>query len=157
MRNPLFFGRTTPFISALLLGPLAVAAVAEPKGRWLFVDDGSVVEIAPCPITADGLCGTLVQLPKRAAPISALERKRLCGLTMLGALEVGKPKKDELLRLEGWVVDPEDPQTDPPKRYGASVIMTSDVSARLDVRGPLGIVLESHRLMRPVASATACE
>jgi hypothetical protein len=157
MGNSLFFGRTTPFFLASWLGLVVGASAAEPKGRWLFVDDGSGVEIAPCAIAADGLCGTLVQLPKSVTTITPAERKQLCGLTLLGALKVGKPKKSELLRLEGWVVDPEDPQTDPRKRYDVSLIMTSDVSARLEVRGPLGIVLESHRLMRPVVSATACD
>jgi hypothetical protein len=152
------FRRTTPFFLASWLGLMAVAPAAEPKGRWLFVNDGSGVEIAPCPIATDGLCGALVQLPKSAASITPAERKELCGLTMLGALKAGKPKKDELLRLEGWVIDPEDlAKTDKPKRYNVSLVMSSDVSARLDIRGPLGIVLESHRLMRPVAAATACE
>jgi hypothetical protein len=157
MNKAPIYGRTTPFLVVSWLGLVMVASAAEPKGRWLFVDDGSGVEVAPCPIAADGLCGTLVQLPKSSGSISAAERKQLCGLMMFGALKPGKPKKNELLRLEGWVADPEALQTDPPKRYDVSWIMTSDVSARIEVRGPLGIVLESHRLMRPVASAAACE
>jgi hypothetical protein len=152
------FGRTTPFVVFSWWGIAAAATAPEPTGRWLFVDDGSGIEIAACPAATDGLCGTLVQLPRSAAPITGAERKQLCGLTMLGSLKVGDPKRNELLRLDGWVLDPETlRRTDQPKRYAASLIITSEVSARLDVRGPLNIVLESHRLMRPVAPVAACE
>jgi hypothetical protein len=158
VNKALFFRRTTPFFLVSWLGLVAGASAAEPNGRWLFVDDGSGVEIAPCPVAADGLCGTLVQLPNSAASITPAERKQLCGVTMLGALKVGKPKKDELIRLEGWVIDPENlAKTAEPTRYDVSMVMTSDVRARLDVRGPLGMVLESHPLMRSPASAPTCK
>jgi hypothetical protein len=158
MKSTFIYGRTTPFFISLWLGISVAATATEPTGRWLFVDDGSTVEIATCTTAADGLCGTLVQLPKSAARITPAERKRLCGLTMLGSLKVANPKKDELLRLDGWVLDPEDlAQTDQPKRYAASLIMTSHASARLDVRGPLNVVVESHRLIRPAAPAAECE
>jgi hypothetical protein len=152
------FGRTTPFIFLPWLGVVAVAAAAEPTGRWQFVDDGSSVEIAPCTLAADGLCGALVRLPKRAAPVTPAERKQLCGMTMIGSLKAGTPKPGEQARLLGWVIDPEDlARTNQPKRHAASLVLTSNVSARLDVHGPLNVVLESHRLMRPIAPGPACE
>lgn len=158
MKFSFIFGRTTPFASLLWWGVAAAAMAPEPTGRWLFVDDSSGIEIAACAAATDGLCGTLVQLPKSAAPITGAEREQLCGLTMLGSLKVGEARKNELLRLDGWVINPEDlGRTDQPKRYAASLIITSEVSARLDVRGPLNIVLESHRLMRPVAPIAACK
>lgn len=151
-------GRTTPYIFAPWLGIATPASAAEPTGQWLFVDDGSGVEIAPCPAAADGLCGTLVKLPKTAASIPPTERKRLCGLTMIGALKASMPKAGDQMRLDGWIIDPEElARTDQPKRYVTSLVLTSAVNARLDVRGPFSIVLESHRLMRPVAPAVVCE
>ncbi len=158
MNKAFFCVRIVPFAVASWLGLVAPVFAAELKGLWLFVDDGSGVEIGPCPIAANGLCGTLVQLPKSAASIAAAERKQLCGMTLLGELKAGKPKKDELLRLDGWVLNPEDlAQTDKPKRYDASLIMISEVSARLDVRGPFSIVMESHKLKRALASPRVCE
>jgi hypothetical protein len=167
MNSAHFMRRTTPFIAlASLVAATATATpsatpsatAAEPKGRWLFVDDGSGVEIAPCATAVDGLCGMLVQLPKSAAALSPAQRKQLCGVAMIGALKTATPKAGEQARLEGWVIDPEDlARTDRPKRYAASLVLTSEVSARLDVHGPFNIVLESHRLLRPVAAAAACE
>jgi hypothetical protein len=131
---------------------------AQPNGQWLFVSDGSGIDIGPCPIAADGLCGVLVKLPKATTPITPTERKQLCGMTMLGSLKFAAPKPSEQFRLDGWVLDPEDlARTDQPKRYSASFVMTSDMNARLDIRGSLNIVIESHRLMRPVAPSPACE
>jgi hypothetical protein len=42
------------------LGLVAVASAAQPKGRGLFVDGGSGVEIATCSIAADGLMRPVV-------------------------------------------------------------------------------------------------
>jgi hypothetical protein len=150
--------RTTPFIFMFWLGVTTKAWAAEPTGRWLFVDDGSGVEIRPCPIAADGLCGTLVQLPKSAASLTLAQRKQLCGITIIGALKIGTSKQGEKIRLEGWVIDPEDlSKTEHPKRYATSLVVTSNVSAKLDVRGPFNFVLESYRLIRPVVPAKVCE
>jgi hypothetical protein len=153
--------RTTPFVfSASLAAATATASAtaAEPQGRWLFADDGSGVEIALCAAAGDSLCGRLVQLPKSAASLSAAQRKQLCGVVMIGSLKTVTPKAGEQVRLEGWVIDPEDlARTDAPKRYTASLALTSNVSATLSVHGPFNIVLESHRLLRPVAPAAACE
>ncbi len=150
--------RTTPFIFIFLLNVASTAWAAEPTGRWLFVDDGSGVEIKPCPIAADGLCGTLVQLPKSAASLTPAQRRQLCGVTIIGALKIGTPKLSEQIRLEGWVIDPEDlSKTEHPKPYAASLVVTSNVSAKLEVRGPFNIVLESYRLIRPVVPAMVCE
>jgi hypothetical protein len=150
--------RTTPFILIFWLSGAPTAWATEPTGRWLFVDDGSGVEIKPCPIAASGLRGTLVQLPKSAASLTLAQRKQLCGVTIIGALKIGTPKLDEKIRLEGWVIDPEDlSKTEHPKRYPTSLIVTSNVSAKLEVRGPFNIVLESYRLIRPVVPGTVCE
>jgi hypothetical protein len=150
--------RTTPFIFLLWLSVATTALATEPTGRWLFVDDGSGIEIKSCPIAADGLCGMLIHLPKSAASITPAQRKQLCGITMIGALKVGMPKPGEQTRLEGWVINPEEfAKTDQPKRYATSLIVTSNASARLDVRGPFSFVMESHRLMRPATPVLACE
>lgn len=159
MKQTLYFGRTTPFVLAAWLWLAAFAASGvQPTGSWLFVDDASGIEVAPCPLADDGLCGNLVTLPKSAESLATALRRQLCGLTLLGSLKTSIPGKGERLRLDGWVVDPEDlAHHQTPRRYSASLILLSQVGARLDVRGPLGIVLESHRLMRPVAVAPACE
>lgn len=154
----LFIGWTTPFMFTTWPGAVAAASAAQPTGRWLFVDDASGIEIAPCLVASDGLCGTLVKLPKSAEPLAAELRKQLCGLTILGSLKVSKPERGERQRLDGWVLNPEDvARTAAPRRYEVSLIVMSEVSAKLEVRGPFGIVLESHRLMRPVAPAVSCE
>jgi hypothetical protein len=151
--------RITSFIITLLwLGVSAPVLATELTGHWMFVDDGSGVEIKPCPIAGEGLCGVLSQLPKSAAALTPTQRKQLCGVVMIGALKIGKPKAGEQMRLEGWVIDPEDlVKAEQPKRYATSFIMTSNSNARLDVRGPFNIVLESYRLTRPVAQAAVCE
>jgi hypothetical protein len=149
---------TTPFIFALAFSATQAASTAQVAGRWLFVDDGSGIEIAPCPIATDGMCGALVQLPKSTANVTPDQRKQLCGFMMLGALKLTKPKKEELLRFDGWVVNPEDlAKTDRPKQYDVSLILISDLSARLDVRGPLGIVLETYRLTRSSTLTQVCQ
>jgi hypothetical protein len=150
--------RTTPFIFLLWLCIVNPTWATEPTGRWLFVDDGSGIEISPCPTPAEGLCGKLVQIPKTDASITPAQRKQLCGITIIGALKIGTAKQGEHIRLEGWVTDPEDlAKTDNPKRYAASLVVVSPVSAKLDVHGPFNIVLQSYRLIRPVLQTKACE
>jgi hypothetical protein len=154
----LAIGRTTPFILLFWLCTVNPARAAEPIGRWLFVDDGSSIEISPSPTPAEGLCGKLIQLPKTDTSITPAQRKQLCGITIIGALKISKAKPEEQIRLEGWVIDPEDlAKTDNPKRYAASLVVMSPVSAKLDVHGPFNIVLQSHRLIRPVLQTKACE
>jgi hypothetical protein len=47
-------------VFASWLDLVAVASAAQTKGRWLFVDGGSGVEIATCSIAADGLMRPVV-------------------------------------------------------------------------------------------------
>jgi hypothetical protein len=147
-----------PFLFLLWLSSVNLVWAAEPTGRWLFIDDGSSIEISPCQAPEQGLCGKLVQLPKTDPSITPVQRKQLCGLTILGELKISKAKPEEQIRLEGWVIDPEDlSKTDNPKRYPASFVVMTPVSAKLDVHGPFNIVLQSHRLIRPALQAKACD
>jgi hypothetical protein len=131
---------------------------ADPTGRWLFADDGSGIEISACAAPTEGLCGKLVQLPKTDISITPTLRKQLCGATIIGALKNSAANPAEQFRLDGWVIDPEDlGKTDNPKRYVASLIVLSPVRAHLNVLGPFNLVLQSHRLIRPVLHTKACE
>jgi hypothetical protein len=151
-------GRTTPSNILSLCHFASVTIAAQPTSRWLFVDVGIGSLIAACPVTTDSLCKTLVLLSQREGPNEGFERKLPRDAITLGSLKVGKFKNDEWLRLNAWVANPEDlGQTDKPKRYAASLVRSSEVSARLDVLDPLNIVPEPRRLMHPVALVAACE
>jgi hypothetical protein len=155
--------RITPFI-AVWLGLTSPALLAGPHGpdvtgRWQFVDDLSGIEIAACAAPDEGLCARLVVLPKEAAALPDAQRRRLCGATIIGSLKAAKPKwRGELVRLEGWVIDPEDLlKSAKPERHNAAMVLLSGARAKLDVRGPMGLSLESHAMTRSVVPAAACE
>ena len=140
----------------------AADALASPEitGRWLFIDDQSAIDIAPCADTQQGMCARLIALSKQAASLSPQERQKLCSAYILGELKPMMSRAPSaVIRWEGWIIDPEDllKKTDP-IRYRAAFDLLSPVRARLSVLGPLGISYESHQLMRPVIplSSSAC-
>jgi hypothetical protein len=150
--------RIAPFTVLFWLGMSTSSWAADPIGQWIFVDDGTGVDIKPCPVSGDGLCGVLFRLPKSATALDPTQRKQLCNITLIGGLKAGTPKQGEQMRWDGWVIDPEElAKTEQPKHYSSSLILTSKTSARLDVRGLFNLVVESHRLIRPLASTPACE
>ena len=148
--------RTAPFIILMLVFHGAVAA-ADPRGLWLFVEDGTGVEVAPCAGTPGELCGVIVQLPRDAAALPVSSQSKLCGAVLMGSLKPGQAVRGEVVRLDGWVIDPEALfEQAHPQRYAASLVLLSDVRARLDVRGAFDVVLESHELVRAIAPAKKC-
>ena len=148
--------RTAPFILFFLVFHGAAAA-ADPKGLWLFVEDGTGVEVAPCAGTPGELCGVIVQLPRDAATLPPSIQRKLCGAAILGSLKPGQAARGVVVRLDGWVIDPEALiEQAHPQRYAASLVLLSDARARLDVRGALDIVLERHELMRAIVPAKKC-
>lgn len=149
-------GRTTPFI--FMAGLLANPAFATPRGHWLFVDDGTGIEVRSYEAGAAALCGLITQLPKSAAALPREARKAVCGVALLGDLQPAKAKVDELARLSGWVIDVESmiPEGQAP-RYPASFVVLSDTRVRLDVRGTFGIVVDRHPLRRAPAPITNCK
>jgi hypothetical protein len=154
-----FFRRITPFLMSSVALVATAQVPVEPTGRWQFVDDNTGIDIAHCADPATGLCARIVRLPKTASGLTEREQRLLCGSLLLGDLKPAtNPGRGELVRFQGWVVDPEESlKSATPKRYSARWVLTSPVQARLDVQGPLGIVLESHALMRAVASGSECD
>ncbi|MFO0216945.1 MAG: hypothetical protein ACK511_13115 [Burkholderiales bacterium] len=150
------YGRTTPII--ILMGLLASPSFAEPRGHWRFVDDGTGVELRSCNTGAATLCGVITQLPRSAAALPAEDRKALCGLVVLGDMQPAKTKEGELARLDGWADDIESMTPGgKARRYAASVVVLSENSARLDVRGAFGIVIDRLQLMRALTPITDCK
>lgn len=152
----LLFGRTTPFI--VLTGLFATPALAEPRGHWLFIGDGTGIEVNSCEDGAAALCGVITRLPKSAATLPPEDRKAVCGVALLGDLRPAKAKDGERARLDGWVIDVDSmtPEGKAP-RYAANFVVLSETRARVDVRGALGIVLERHQLMRALTTITNCK
>jgi len=147
--------RITPFI---IIGLLFVPAYAEPRGHWRFVDDGMGIELRSCNMGAATLCGVITQLPRSAAALPAEDRKALCGLGVLGDMQPAKTKEGELARLDGWADDIESMTPGgKARRYAASVVVLSENSARLDVRGAFGIVIDRLQLMRALTPITDCK
>lgn len=150
------FGRTAPFFifDGLLVNP----ASAEPRGHWLFVDDGTAIAVRPCADGATALCGVITRLPKSAAALLHEDRKAVCSVALLGDLQPASAKNGERARLDGWVIDIDSmtPEGKAP-RYAASFVILSETRARLEVRGASGIVLDRHQLMRAPAPITNCK
>lgn len=154
-RKFLLCGRTTPFIlaAAMYVNP----ASAEPRGYWLFVDDGTGIEVHPCSDGAVALCGVIMRLPKDAAALPASDREALCGAALLGDLRPAKTKEGEHAQLDGLVIDVEAMTREgKAPRYAASFVILSENRARLDVRDTLGIVIERHHLMRSLVPGARC-
>lgn len=148
-------GRTTPFI--FVAGLFVNPAFATPRGHWLFVDDGTGIEVRSCDDGAAALCGVITRLPKDAVALHASDREALCGAALLGDLRPAKAKDGESARFDGWVVDIEAMTGDGrAPRYAASFVVLSETRARLDVRDTLGIVIERHQLLRAVVPGTRC-
>ena len=159
LKNVLDIGRITPFIAASIWIVPVAWADPDPAGYWQFVDDSTGVEIAACADPKVGLCGRIVHLPKAASALPPAQQQQLCNLVMIGALKASAPKgRGELQRFDGWVIDPEERlKTAVPKRHAGSLVLTSEVGARLEVQGSLGIVVERHALMRTIVPGSRCE
>jgi uncharacterized protein (DUF2147 family) len=103
--------------------PSRLAFAAAPEGVWL-IDDKAAVEIFDC----DGLmCGRILWLkvPRNPQgeldsdknnPNPALQKRRLCGMTILGGLRSG----DRDRWTDGWFYNPDDGET-----YSISVALDS--------------------------------
>lgn len=143
-------------LSTLLLA----SACTEPDvtGHWQFVEDGSVVQIAPSSPPDPKWCAKLVRLSKEAAALPPEERRALCGLVIVGDLKPAKnQRKGEPPRLEGWVLDPEELlKSEKAERYPASLVLVSEERARLDVHGPAGVFYASYVLWRVQAPSEPC-
>lgn len=128
-----------------------------PGGQWLFADDGTGIEIRPCANANAEWCATLVTLPRDADQLPPAERALLCGSLVMGNL---RPTADrtQIQRLEGWIVDPQErlESGNEPVHHAATLTLTSDAQACVEVKGPAGIVVGRYALMRSVVPRAAC-
>lgn len=128
-----------------------------PGGQWLFTDDGTGIEIRPCANANAEWCAALVTLPRDADRLPPAERALLCGSLVMGDL---RPTADrtQVKRLEGWIVDPLErlEGAKEPVRHAATLTLTSDAQACIEVHGPAGIVVERYALVRSIIPRTAC-
>ena len=147
-------GRTTPFILLLSVRPPALAA--EMTGQWLFASDGTGIEIHACSADSTALCATITTLPRDAAELSGDQRAVLCGSLLMGDLRRAAAKASEK-RLRGWIVDPAARlHSGSPPRHEVGVLQMSDGRVRIEVHGPLGVVVERYPLERPAAPIVNC-
>lgn len=148
-------GKPKMYLAYVLLA-LTSPADAGMLGRWLFADDGTVIDIQPCPGANGDLCAVIAELPSDAADLPPDQRLLLCGSRLMGGLRPSH-KAVEAKRLDGWIVDPEERLGGKePERHPASLMVISENQARIDVRGPLDIVVESHVLTRSIAPIAGC-
>lgn len=135
--------RTVP--AALLLTLCAAAGsalTATPlEGHWRFVDDGTVVEFAPC---ADAMCATVRRPPPKSAK-PAEDPK--CGQVLIGGI---KPDSRGG-RYIGWAADPADN-----KRYSALLEPDGERQLRLVVRAMGGLATETYTLQAVQTAVEPC-
>ncbi len=142
----------------LAIGMFTQPAFAQQQGHWLFVADGTGVELRPCAAGEVSLCGVITRLPKSAAALSSADRKAVCGIRLLNDLKPAKAKDGELARLDGSVLDIDSMANGgKPSSYAASFVVLSENHGRLDVKGTFGIVIERHKLMRALVAPSVCE
>ena len=109
-----------PILLALAGAPASAQSprIADATGFWLDVDQGWVVETAPCP-GGSGLCGTLVSFRNDADmanvsydvhnPDPSKRAKPLCGIQLLGGFTPSKDREDKW--EHGWVYAPDTGKT----------------------------------------------
>lgn len=150
--------RTTPFlfcVIAPLISSHATAAMID--GQWTFVDDQTVIDIAPCAAQADSFCATMARLPSSAQHLAPSARSTLCRAHVLGDLRAQGAGDSNPSIYRGWISDPEDLLNEAsPPRYEATLMLTSPARAVIDVRVADGLYSERHDLVRTVAPVQPC-
>lgn len=148
------FGRCTPSIFIVLRATAASSGTAGVTG-WS-ADDGTVIDVRPCTETSPDLCATITKLSDSTANLQPAQQASLCGSLLMGDLCPAKSSAHSM-RLDGWIVDPEERMTtNEPERHAATLSLVSNNQARIEVRGSLGIVVESYRLSRLIVPVGTC-
>ncbi|MCW7539465.1 hypothetical protein OOT46_16610 [Aquabacterium sp. A7-Y] len=125
------------------------------SGPWQFVSDGTVVDIRACPGASDTLCAAIVGLPREPEVADPEVRGLLCGFRVMGDLRRSGAASERPAQWKGWVADPEEKlDGKEPEHHTATLTHVSENQARLDVLGPLGVLVETHWLLRVITPVT---
>ena len=156
--SPLIIRRITPFIALCcsILASTATAGNNTIEGQWMFVEDGTVIELSPCAAKPDRLCAAIVQVPPQGekTPHTSL----LCRLPLLGDLQLDKPSAQGVSAYRGWIIDPEEYGAvgRTPERYDAILTLKSATQAQIEVRAAAGLYTEHYELARVTTPVKPC-
>lgn len=127
-------------------------------GQWTFLDDGTVIDIRPCPDVPGNACGMIVQPPRAAYRRSEAELNKLCGAVLVDGLVPQESTDGGAPMLIGQIADPATLLGGTAvRRYPVDISQASAHRALVEVRGPLGLVVERYTLIRRIAPAPRCD
>lgn len=152
------FRRITPFILVLsyFFCNVALAHINEVVGQWTFIEDGAVIDIAPCPAQKESLCATIVWFPSKDK-LTPSERDFLCRTYLLGDLRFQSTDDSGKPIYHGWIIDPEDLLKEKsPTHYEATLTVISPMRAVIEVRVVGDLYSERHDLVRNVVPVRPC-